>query len=421
LPTSAPSRWIRSVLKSLGPGIITGAADDDPSGIATYSIAGAQLGTRLLWTALLTWPLMAAVQMMCARIGKVTGRGLAANLKRRFPKWLLLVVVIALLAANTINIAADLAGMADAASMLSGINSRWFVVAFALLISWATIRLQYRQIANVLKWLVLVLFAYPVTAFVVGADWGQVLRDTLIPSMPRSRNEWATLVAILGTTISPYLFFWQTSEEVEEEKASGQTTLAKRKGATAEELELRNIDVGVGAFFSNAVMFFIILTTAVTLNRHGIVNIETSKQAAEALRPFAGNFAATLFTVGIVGVGFLAIPTLAGSAAYAFAETLKWQQGLSKKLNQARSFYALILVSTAAGVGLDFIGINPVKALYWTAVINGLLAPFLLVAILIVAADKKSMLGQPSSRLGWTLVALTAIAMFVAGVAMFVV
>jgi NRAMP (natural resistance-associated macrophage protein)-like metal ion transporter len=421
LPKFATSRWVRSLLRSLGPGIITGAADDDPSGIATYSIAGAQLGTKLLWTALITWPLMAAVQMMCARIGKVTGEGLAGNFKHRFPRWLLFSFIIALLVANTINIAADLAGMADAAEMLSGVNSHWFVLAFALLISWATIRLQYQQIANVLKWLVLVLFAYPVTAFIVGADWGQVLRDTLIPSMPRSRNEWETLVAILGTTISPYLFFWQTSEEVEEEKSAGQSTLASRKGATVEELGLRNIDVGVGAFFSNMVMFFIILTTAVTLNRHGITNIETSRQAAEALRPFAGNFAATVFTLGIVGVGFLAIPTLAGSTAYAFAETLGWRQGLSKKLTQARWFYALILVSTAAGVGLDFVGINPVKALYWTAVINGLLAPFLLVAILIVAADKKLMQGQPSSRLGWTMVALAAIAMFVAGIAMFVV
>jgi NRAMP (natural resistance-associated macrophage protein)-like metal ion transporter len=418
---SVPSRWIRALLKSLGPGIITGAADDDPSGIATYSVAGAQLGTTLLWTALLTWPLMAAVQVMCARIGQVTGQGLAANFKLRFPRWLLLGFVIALLIANTINIAADLAGMADAAAMLSGINSHWFVIAFALLISWATVRLPYQQIANVLKWLVLVLFAYPITAFVVGANWGQVLRATLVPSLPHSQVEWATLVAILGTTISPYLFFWQASEEVEEEKSEGRSSLALRRGATPEELELRNIDVGVGAFFSNMVMFFIILTTAITLNKHGIVNIETSRQAAEALRPFAGNFAATLFTLGIVGVGFLAIPTLAGSAAYAFAETLGWRQGLNKKLKQARWFYALILVSTAAGVGLDFIGVNPVKALYWTAVINGLLAPFLLVAILIVAADKKLMHGQPSSRLGWIVVALTTIAMFAAGVAMFVV
>jgi Mn2+/Fe2+ NRAMP family transporter len=268
---------------------------------------------------------------------------------------------------------------------------------------------------------VLVLFAYPITAFVVGANWGQVLRDTLVPSMPHSREEWSTLVAILGTTISPYLFFWQASQEVEEEKSVGQNTIAQRKGATSEELTMRNVDVGVGAFFSNMVMFFIILTTAITLNRHHITNIETSRQAAEALRPFAGNFAATLFTLGIVGVGFLAIPTLAGSAAYAFAETLGWRQGLNKKLRQARWFYALILVSTAAGVALDFIGVNPVKALYWTAVINGLLAPFLLVAILIVAADKKLMQDQPSSRMGWIVVAITTIAMFVAGIAMFVV
>jgi NRAMP (natural resistance-associated macrophage protein)-like metal ion transporter len=421
VPASAPSRWIRALLQSLGPGIITGAADDDPSGIATYSIVGARLGTKLLWTALLTWPLMAAVQMMCARIGKVTGRGLAGNFSKLFPKWLLLAFVIALLTANTINIAADLAGMADAAAMLSRVNSHWFVVAFALLISWATIRLQYHQIANVLKWLVLVLFAYPITSFVVGANWTLVMRDTLVPSIPHSRDEWAMLVAILGTTISPYLFFWQASEEVEEEKSAGQSTLARRRGATKEELELRNIDVGVGAFFSNMVMFFIILTTAITLNRHGIRNISTSRQAAEALRPFAGNFATTLFTLGIVGVGFLAIPTLAGSTAYAFAETLGWRQGLNRKLRQARWFYALILASTAAGVALDFIGINPVKALYWTAVINGLLAPFLLLAILIVAANKKLMQNQPSSRLGWIVVAITTLAMFVAGVAMFVV
>jgi NRAMP (natural resistance-associated macrophage protein)-like metal ion transporter len=421
MPTFAPARWMRLLLKSLGPGVITGAADDDPSGIATYSVAGAQLGTKLLWTALLTWPLMAAVQMMCARIGLVTGQGLAGNFKLRFPKWLLLVFIVALLGANTINIAADLAGMADAAEMLSGVKAHWFGVVFAVLISWATVRLRYHQIANVLKWLVLVLFAYPTTAFVVGADWGRVIRNTLVPSMPHTRDEWSMLVAILGTTISPYLFFWQASEEVEEEKAAGQSTLAKRRGATVEELQLRKMDVGVGTFFSNLVMFFIILTTAITLNRHGITHIETTRQAAEALRPLAGKFAATLFTVGILGVGFLAIPTLAGSAAYAFAETLGWRQGLDKKLKQARAFYTLILVSTAVGVGLDFVGINPVKALYWTAVINGLLAPFLLVAILIVASDKKLMQGQPSSRLGWTVVAITTVAMFAAGVAMFVV
>jgi NRAMP (natural resistance-associated macrophage protein)-like metal ion transporter len=412
---------MRLLLKSLGPGVITGAADDDPSGIATYSVAGAQLGTKLLWTALLTWPLMAAVQIMCARIGMVTGQGLAGSFKQRFPNWLLRVFVLALLGANTINIAADLAGMADAAAMLSGINSHLFVVAFAILISWATVRLRYYQMANILKWLVLVLFAYPITAFVVGVDWGRVVRDTFVPSMPHTRDEWSMLVAILGTTISPYLFFWQASAEVEEEKAAGQSTIAERRGATIKELQLRRMDVGVGTFFSNLVMFFIILTTAITLNRHGITHIETSRQAAEALRPLAGKFAATLFTLGIVGVGFLAIPTLAGSAAYAFAETLGWRQGLDKKLKQARAFYALILLATGVGVGLNFAGINPVKALYWTAVINGLLAPFLLVAILIVASDKKLMQGQPTSRLGWTVVAITTVAMFGAGVAMFVV
>jgi Mn2+/Fe2+ NRAMP family transporter len=248
-----------------------------------------------------------------------------------------------------------------------------------------------------------------------------VARDTLVPSVPHTKDQWSMLVAILGTTISPYLFFWQASEEVEEEKAAGQSTLALRRGATTEELGLRNVDVGVGAFFSNMVMFFIILTTAITLHRHGMTQIETTRQAAEALRPLAGKFAATLFTVGIVGVGFLAIPTLAGSTAYAFAETLGWRQGLDRQLRQARWFYGLILVSTAVGVGLDFIGINPVKALYWTAVINGLLAPFLLVAILIVSSDRKLMQDQPSSRLGWIVVAVTTLAMFAAGIAMFVV
>ena len=363
---------------------------------------------------------MAAVQMMCARIGKVTGRGLAGNLSLRFPRWLLLAGVFALLIANTINIGADLAGMADAANMLTGINVHLWVVAFAALISWATVRLQYRHIAMVLKWLVIVLFAYPVTAFIVGADWAQVARATLWPSMPHGKEAWATLVAILGTTISPYLFFWQASEEVEEDKEAGKLSLKLRRGATIKELELRNFDVGVGAFFSNAAMFFIILTTALTLHSHGLTNISTTKQAAEALRPLAGRFAAFLFTVGIVGVGLLAIPTLAGSAAYAFAETLGWRQGLSKQVKHARSFYAVILLSTCAGVALNFLHINPVSALYWTAVINGLLAPFLLVAILMVAGNKKLMQGQPSSRLGWYTVAVTTAAMFVAGIAMFV-
>lgn len=406
---------------SLGPGVVTGAADDDPSGIATYSMAGAQLGTSLLWTAFLTWPLMAAVQMMCARIGMVTGKGLAAALSGKFPKWMVKIAIVALLIANTVNIGADLAGMADAAHLLSGINSHVFLLVFAVSISWATIRLRYQQIAKVLKWLALVLFSYVVTAFIVHPDWGEIAKIAFLPSEPQGKAAWAMLVAIFGTTISPYLFFWQASQEVEEDKSMGRNTLAKRKGATMHEIHSRKLDIGIGAFFSNIVMFFIILTTALTLNKHGIVNIETSAQAAEALKPLAGNFASLLFTVGILGVGFLAIPTLTGSAAYAFAESFSWKQGLDKTFKQARSFYAVVLFSTAIGVAIDFSSISPVKALYWSAVVNGLLAPFLMVGIFLVASDKKLMNGQPSSLLGRIVVAVATVAMIVAGIAMFVV
>ncbi len=313
--TSTPRKWPRRFFSVLGPGLITGAADDDPSGIATYSIAGAQLGTSLLWTALLTWPLMAAVQMMCARIGMVRGEGLAAALRKRIPKPLVIVASFCLLVANTINIAADLAGMADATNMLTGLNSHVCVVLFGIGIAVAIVRLPYDRIASTLKWLALALFAYVITAFRVGVDWREVAHSALVPSWPQSSEAWATLVAILGTTISPYLFYWQASQEVEEEKALGRRTLANRRGATGREITDRTLDVGVGTFFSNLVMFFIILTTAVTLHQHGITKIETSRQAAEALRPLAGEFAATLFALGVLGVGFLAIPTLAGSAA----------------------------------------------------------------------------------------------------------
>jgi NRAMP (natural resistance-associated macrophage protein)-like metal ion transporter len=416
-----PRSRIYRVLRSIGPGVITGAADDDPSGIATYSIAGAQFGTGLLWTALLTWPMMAAVQMVCARIGLVTGRGLAATLKQRFPRWLLVVFVCALLIANTINIAADLAGMSAAAQMLTGIDSQWFIAAFLLLICWTTVKLTYRRFADLLKWLVLVLFAYPITAFVVRVNWMEIVRSTLLPSLPHSRGEWSTLVAILGTTISPYLFFWQTSAEIEEEIDAGQVTLKQRKGATSEEISASKIDVALGTLFSNMVMFFIIVTTAVTLNEHGITQIATTRDAADALRPLAGNFAALLFTVGVIGVGLLAIPTLAGSAAYAFADTFRWKQGLGRKFGRAPAFYSVILLSTIVAAALTFTHLNPVRALYWSAVINGLLSPFLLLTILVVAIDAKLMNGQPSPRLGWVAVAFTTVAMFIAGIAMFVV
>jgi len=407
-------------LSALGPGVITGAADDDPSGIATYSIAGAQFGTAFLWAALLTWPLMAAVQTMCARVGMVTGRGLTNALQTKFPRPLLVTASVALFAANTINIGADLTGMADAAEMLTGIGSHFWVGLFGVLIAWATIRLRYAAIANTLKWLALVLFAYLVAALHIGPDWREVVHAVLVPSLPSGRGGWAMLVAILGTTISPYLFFWQASEEVEEEKALGRRTLAARRGATPEELRRRRLDVGIGTFFSNVAMFFIILTTALTLHQHGVTEPRTSRQVAEALAPLAGRFASLLYTVGLIGTGALAIPTLAGSAAYALAETFGWREGIDERFGAARAFYTAIGLSVALGVALNFANVNPIDALYWTAIINGVLAPVLLAGLIIAAADHAVMQGQPSSRLNRTVVSVTAIAMLGAAVGMFV-
>ncbi len=399
--------------------MITGAADDDPSGVATYSIAGAQLGTAMLWTAFITWPLMGCVQFMCARIGMVTGEGLAGALRKKFPKPLLIIASIALLIANTVNIGSDLSGMADAAQVLTSMNSHIYVVMFGVAIAMATVMFRYYQIANILKWLALTLFAYVITTFLIGPDWRTVAYATFVPSWPSGHDAWATLVAILGTTISPYLFFWQASQEVEEEKAMGRRMLVRRYGATQKEIINRKLDVGVGTFFSNFVMYFIILATALTLHKHGITKIETSKQAAEALLPLAGKFSYLLYTAGIIGVGFLAIPTLAGSAAYAFAETFHWKQGLDQKLKHARAFYAVVILSTLIGIGLNFAGVNPVKALFWTAVINGLLAPFLLVGILLVASDSVIMNKQTSSKLSLIVVGITTLCMFGAAFGMF--
>ena len=411
--------FVRRLLASLGPGIITGAADDDPSGIATYSIAGAQHGLALLWTALITWPLMAFTQMMCARIGMVTGRGLAGAMHRRIPRPLIVVAALALFAANSINVGADLSGMADAAEMLTKINSHIYVVIFGAGISVATIFFRYHQIAMILKWLALVLFAYVITGFIIHPDWSKVAH-AFIPSWPKNHDQWGTLVAILGTTISPYLFFWQTSEEVEEDKAKGRRMLRQRFNATSREIVDRKIDVDIGTFFSNVVMFFIILTTALTLHVNGMTNIQSSADAAKALFPLAGKFAATLFTVGIIGVGFLAIPTLTGSAAYALAETFAWREGLNQRFRGARPFYLVIIVSTVIGVTMDFLKINPVRALYWTAVINGVLAPFLMVAILLTALDRTGMKGQPSSALSAFVVSVATLLMFGAAIGMFI-
>ena len=413
-----PPRGLRRLFSVLGPGVVTGAADDDPSGIATYSIAGAQFGTRLLWTAWVTWPLMAVVQMACARIGMVTGRGLAGALRQKFPRGLVAAAAVGLFLANTLNVGADLAGMADAAEMLTGWDSHLFVVLFGAGIAWAIIRFRYHQIAAILKWLALVLLAYVVAAFDTRPDWGEVLRAAVAPAWP-SRDEWAALVAILGTTISPYLFFWQASQEVEEEKAMGRRMMVRREGASTRELEDRRLDVGAGTLVSNLVMFFVILTTARTLHLHGLTRLETSREVAQALRPLAGELAELLYTVGIVGVGLLAIPTLAGSAAYAFAETFGWRQGLDRKFAQARYFYGVIILSTAAGVVMDFADVNPVRILFGTAIVNGVLAPFLLLGILAVASDRRLMKGQPVPRLSAALLAAAALLLFGAAAGMF--
>ncbi len=410
----------RRLFGSLGPGLVSGAADDDPSGIATSSIAGAQFGTTLLWTALITWPLMAAVQQMCARIGMCSGYGLAHALRRKVPTWLVASAAIGLLLANIMNIGADLSGMADAGEMLTGINSHVLVILFGAGISIATVMLPYGKIAGTLKWLAVFLFAYVITAIVIRPDWLHILRDTVIPKVPSSKDAWSTVVAILGTTISPDLFFWQASQEVEEEKFIGRHNTMARLGASPRELLARKLDVGIGTLFSNVVMFFIIVTTAFTLHAHGISNIETTRQAAEALRPLAGSGCFLLFTAGVIGTGLLAIPTLSGSAAYALAETFGWRQGLDEKIDKARAFYAVVLLSTAVGIAFDFAGINPVRALYWSAILNGLLAPFLLVGIMIVSSDPIIMYNQTSSRTSQVVVGATAVAMFGAGIAMFV-
>jgi NRAMP (natural resistance-associated macrophage protein)-like metal ion transporter len=406
--------------KSLGPGIVTGAADDDPSGIATYSVAGAQYGTALLWTALFTWPLAAAVQTMCARIGMVTGQGIAGALRHKFPRPVLFIAATALFIANTINVGADLSGMADAAELLTGVNSHVWVVVLGVGIAAATIRLRYAVLARTLKWLALSLVAYVITAFYVGPDWKMVAHDTFLPSMPKLGGAWATLVAILGTTISPYLFFWQASQEVEEEKALGRRRVVDRVGAKPYEITTRKVDIAMGTFFSNAAMFFIILATALTLHKAGLTKLETSREVAEALKPLAGRFASLLYTVGLLGTGALAIPTLAGAGAYAFAEIFRWRQGMDEPYNRAPGFYATFIISVAIGMGLDFTNVNPVSALYWTSVINGVLAPFLLVGILIAASDRTLMHDQPSSLVGRLVVGVTTVVMFAAAVGMFI-
>jgi len=412
------ARKITVYLKSLGPGLITGASDDDPSGIGTYSQTGAQFGYAQLWMAIFTFPLMTAVQEMCARIALHTGRGLADIVRENYPKAILYISVLLLFIANTINIGADLGAMAGSCQSLLSIPFWIWLVAFTVLTIILQIFVSYKQYARLLRFLTLSLFTYVLVAFVVTENWRQVLYSTIIPTIQLNKDYALNLVAVLGTTISPYLFFWQAAQEVEEDIDSGKTTKEARKGVSRTELKWMRTDVMSGMLVSNLVMWFIIITTASTLFRHGITDIDSASKAAEALRPIAGRFASALFAAGIVGTGLLAVPILAGSSAYAMAETLRWREGLYLKLRQAWGFYGVIAFSTMLGAAMNFVGINPIKALYYTAVINGLVAPPLLWLIMLIGNNPKIMEdkvnGKMSNILGW----FTTIAMTIAAAAL---
>ena len=410
---------VRKFFANLGPGLITGAADDDPSGISTYSTAGAAFGYLPLWMAPFAFPLMAAVQLMCARLGLVTGRGLAGVVRLYYPRWVLWGACTLLIVANVFNIGADLGGMAEATEMMTGIKSYYWTPVFTGLIISLLFFSSYRHIARIFKWLTLVLFAYVITAFLAQPDWFAVLKATFVPRVVWSNAFLATFVAILGTTISPYLFFWQCSQEVEDERAHGRSTVEEREGATDEELRAARTDVFTGMFFSNIVMYFIILTTAATLHASGQTSIETAQQAAEALRPLAGNGAYLLFTLGIIGTGMLAVPVLAGSAAYAVAEAKNWRGTLEDRPRLSRKFYAVVAVAMLLGMGFNFFGFNAVKMLFYSAVLNGILAPPLIVLVILLTGNPKIMGNCVSSRplryLGWA----TAAIMSAAAVGMF--
>jgi Mn2+/Fe2+ NRAMP family transporter len=417
------SRLKRHPLSRIGPGLITGVADDDPSGIATYSQAGAQFGLNMLWTMPLAFPLMAAVQSMCAHIGRVTGKGLAANIKATFSPIVLLGVVLLLLVANILNIAADVAAMGEVAELVTGLN-RHIMTAFFV---FGTLLLQvfvpYHRYVFFLKWLTLSLLAYAAVLFTVHVPWGQVALRTVWPRLTLNSDTAAMVVAVFGTTISPYLFFWQASEEVEDmqaKPAAAPLVQDARKAGT----ELRRIrwDTWSGMLYSNTTAYFIILATAVTLNVAGITDINTAAQAASALRPLAGDFAYTLFALGILGVGLIGVPVLAGSAAYALSEAMGWKWGLERKATDARGFYGVIAVSVLAGLGIQYLPISPMKALFWSAVINGVVAVPLMVVIILLATNKSVMGAFTVSRsliiLGWIATAVmgaAAIRMFIPG------
>ena len=377
--------------RALGPGLITGASDDDPSGITTYSVAGASLGYAMLWTAVATLPLTIAVQLTCARIGLVSGVGLAGAIREHYPRAFLYVACLLLLVANVFNISADLAGMAEASAMLTGLPSWPFVPIFGISIIAITVYVSYATFARYLKWLTGALFAYIAAAFLARPDWGSALPATFLPTIRGDALSIATLVGILGTTISPYLFFWQASQEVEEEKGHGRVTRAQRRGATLHELADARLDVTSGICLSNLVFYFIILTTAATLHRSGQREIETARQAAEALRPLAGDAAYLLYAVGLIGTGLLAVPVLAGSASFAVAELYGWRAGLDLSPRRGRRFYLVLAGAIVGGMAMDLVGISPVRMLFLSAVTNGLLAPPLLVLVMLVGNNRRIM------------------------------
>ena len=406
----------------LGPGLITGAADDDPSGIATYSQAGAQYGLNMLWTLVFTYPLMVAIQVISARIGRVTGKGLAANLQAVFPRPTVAGLVAALFVANTINIGADIAAMGAAAELLVGWGSQIFTVVAALISLALQVFVPYHRYVKYLKWLTLVLFAYVAVVFAVDVDWAQVGGHIVHPDVQFSATWVTMIVAIFGTTISPYLFFWQTAEEVEEMEYKDQPNL-KEMNPKAARLQLRRmgIDTFTGMAISNLIAFFIMLTTAVTLHQHGVTDIQTSAQAAEALRPVAGDFAFLLFSLGIIGTGFLAVPVLAGSTAYAACDAGGWEKGLEKKPGDAKAFYSVIVAGMVVALGVLFSPLDPIKMLFWSAVINGVIAVPIMAAMMVVARRHRQMglfVATTWQRiLGWA----ATLAMTVAVVSMFVV
>ena len=421
LISKRPLLVAENYLNTLGPGLTTGAADDDPSGIATYSQTGAQYGFGLIWLSLFSFPLMAIVQEMCARIALVTGKGLAANIRTQYPVWMLYICTSLLFVANTFNLGADLGAMAKVTQLLAprfdfGLLVLFFAVASLLLQIFTT----YARYAQYLKYLTMTLLAYVVTAGIIHMDWGQVLYHTVVPTLSFSKDELLLICAILGTTISPYLFFWQTSQEVEEEILHGRTTVQSRRGATKEEISQMRADVWTGMFFSNVVMFFIIAVCAATLAAYGVTNIATADQAAQALRPLAGEWAYLLFALGILGTGMLAVPVLAGSASYAISESFGWKTGLYRKLNEAYSFYGVIIVAMFVGLALNFVHLDPIKALIYSAVANGLIAPIILIFIVLLGSNKKLMGAHVNSRLATTFGWITTALMIIAGVAVLV-